>query len=138
MNIHGCQLHPKIAIYVVKQLKNDSYCQGLYCFAFFFIMTIFKTFQEVYLAVNSITLETQFTIRLWLLLRRHCCARIIAKHSQAAAILGQPAAESSYQICISPVLYKILKKYYLKQKSTVSSPFLQSNFQCGHFNVQKF
>ena len=21
-----CQLHPKIAIYVVKQLKNDSYC----------------------------------------------------------------------------------------------------------------
>ena len=29
MNIHGCQLHPKIAIYVVKQLKNDSYRQGL-------------------------------------------------------------------------------------------------------------
>ena len=30
MNIHGCQLHPKVAIYVVKQLKNDSFCQGLY------------------------------------------------------------------------------------------------------------
>ena len=26
INIHGCQLHPKIALYVVKQLKNDSYC----------------------------------------------------------------------------------------------------------------
>ena len=25
MNIHGCQLHPKVAIYVVKQLKNDSF-----------------------------------------------------------------------------------------------------------------
>ena len=24
INIHGCQLHPEIAIYVVKQLKNDS------------------------------------------------------------------------------------------------------------------
>ena len=23
--IHGCQLHPKVAIYVVKQLKNDSF-----------------------------------------------------------------------------------------------------------------
>ena len=30
MNIHGCQLHPKVAIYVVKQLKNDSFRQGLY------------------------------------------------------------------------------------------------------------
>ena len=30
MNIHGCQLHLKIAIYVVKQLKNDSFRQGLY------------------------------------------------------------------------------------------------------------
>ena len=30
MNIHGCQLHTKVAIYVVKQLKNDSFCQGLY------------------------------------------------------------------------------------------------------------
>ena len=30
MNIHGCQLHPKIAIYVVKQLKNDRFRQGLY------------------------------------------------------------------------------------------------------------
>ena len=29
MNIHGCQLHPKVAIYVVKQLKNDSFRQGL-------------------------------------------------------------------------------------------------------------
>ena len=34
MNIHGCQLHPKIAIYVVKQLKNDSYCQGLYVYVY--------------------------------------------------------------------------------------------------------
>ena len=25
MNIHGCQSHPKVAIYVVKQLKNDSF-----------------------------------------------------------------------------------------------------------------
>ena len=25
MNIHGFQLHPKLAIYVVKQLKNDSF-----------------------------------------------------------------------------------------------------------------
>ena len=24
-SIYGCQLHPKIAIYVVKQLKNDSF-----------------------------------------------------------------------------------------------------------------
>ena len=30
MNIHGFQLHPKVAIYVVKQLKNDSFRQGLY------------------------------------------------------------------------------------------------------------
>ena len=30
MNIHGCQLHPKVAINVVKQLKNDSFRQGLY------------------------------------------------------------------------------------------------------------
>ena len=30
MNIHGCQLYPKIAIYVVKQHKNDSFRQGLY------------------------------------------------------------------------------------------------------------
>ena len=30
MNIHGCQLHLKVAIYVVKQLKNDSFRQGLY------------------------------------------------------------------------------------------------------------
>ena len=30
MNIHGCQPHPKVAIYVVKQLKNDSFRQGLY------------------------------------------------------------------------------------------------------------
>ena len=29
MNIHGCQLQPKVAIYVVKQLKNDSFRQGL-------------------------------------------------------------------------------------------------------------
>ena len=29
MNIHGCQPHPKVAIYVVKQLKNDSFRQGL-------------------------------------------------------------------------------------------------------------
>ena len=26
MNIPGCQLLPKLAIYVVKQLKNDSFC----------------------------------------------------------------------------------------------------------------
>ena len=25
MNIHGCQQHPKVAIYVIKQLKNDSF-----------------------------------------------------------------------------------------------------------------
>ena len=25
MNINGCQLRPKIAIYIVKQLKNDSF-----------------------------------------------------------------------------------------------------------------
>ena len=30
INIHECQLHPKVAIYVVKQLKNDSFRQGLY------------------------------------------------------------------------------------------------------------
>ena len=30
MNIHGCQLHPKVAIYVVKQLKNDSFRYMLY------------------------------------------------------------------------------------------------------------
>ena len=30
MNIHGCQPHPKVAIHVVKQLKNDSFRQGLY------------------------------------------------------------------------------------------------------------
>ena len=29
MNIHGYQLHPKVAICVVKQLKNDSFRQGL-------------------------------------------------------------------------------------------------------------
>ena len=34
MNIHGCQLHPKMAIYVVKQLKNDSYRQALYLLCF--------------------------------------------------------------------------------------------------------
>ena len=34
MNIHGCQLHPKVAIYVVKQLKNDSFCLGLYVFTY--------------------------------------------------------------------------------------------------------
>ena len=30
INVHGRQLHPKIAIYIVKQLKNDSYRLGLY------------------------------------------------------------------------------------------------------------
>ena len=30
INVHGCQLHPKIAIYIVKQLKNYSFRQGLY------------------------------------------------------------------------------------------------------------
>ena len=25
MNTHGCQPHPKVAIYVVKQLKNDCF-----------------------------------------------------------------------------------------------------------------
>ena len=30
LNIHGFQLHPKIAVYVVKQFKNDSFCYGLY------------------------------------------------------------------------------------------------------------
>ena len=30
INIHRCQLHPKKAIYVVNQLKNDSFRQGLY------------------------------------------------------------------------------------------------------------
>ena len=34
MNIHGCQLHPKVAIYVVKQLKNDSFRLGLYVFTY--------------------------------------------------------------------------------------------------------
>ena len=28
MNIHGCQSYPKVAIYVVKQLKNDSFRLG--------------------------------------------------------------------------------------------------------------
>ena len=30
INIHGCQPYLEIAIYVENQLKNDSYCQGLY------------------------------------------------------------------------------------------------------------
>ena len=39
MNIHGCQLHPKIAIYVVKQLKKIAividitvYCNDKYAY----------------------------------------------------------------------------------------------------------
>ena len=42
MNIHGCQPHHKVAIYVVKQLKNNSFRQGLYIitFATFFAETV--------------------------------------------------------------------------------------------------
>ena len=43
MNIHGCQLHPKVAIYVVKQLKNDSFRYGLYIQYIYLLLLIRKS-----------------------------------------------------------------------------------------------
>ena len=69
MNIHGCQLHPKIAIYVLKQLKYDSFRLGLYIISvlarvirlkskLFLLKKLFKEKKDEYVDFGNSTVKS--------------------------------------------------------------------------------